>query len=411
MPEHLCPTGVLGDARAIAVHRHYLAIADRADASVRIWTRAGERLTASIPTQQVGPIAFTNSGELLVTRRGSRAIHRFDLAGDYRGELSALLPGTVDRIGVASDDAVWVVTREPEGGGVLLRLWRAATGDKEFRPATVSELAAGFKPTGLVAAAKVGFCLQDVGPDGLPVKCCYSWYGRCLESSEVKTPASPAREDQGQLLTLPIDSGIPRCKWHRVQIDADVPAGTSLEVSVATSEKIAAEVQSKHSADPGWPGFPAGIPHSKDWQTLPTPATDFLIDQPPGRYLYLRLRLTGDGHATPLVRRIRLDFPRSTSLESLPSVYRENPRAEDFTERFLSLFDATIADLDRAIDLYPALLMRREHRLRCCRGSEAFSISSLRVTGRRQNDGGCCANCRSSTSGGAPSPVWLAPSR
>src|SRR6185436_11776977 len=77
---------------------------------------------------------------------------------------------------------------------------------------------------------------------------------------------------------------------------------------------------------------------------------------PPGRYLFLCLRLLGDGRATPVVRRVRLDFPRVTSLDLLPSVYREDPRAEDFTERFLSLFDASIEDLDGLIDRFPALL-------------------------------------------------------
>ena len=57
-----------------------------------------------------------------------------------------------------------------------------------------------------------------------------------------------------------------------------------------------------------------------------------------------------------LFRSVRLDFPRSTSLDSLPHVYRENPRAEDFSERFLSLFDASIADLDAAIEQFPAAL-------------------------------------------------------
>jgi phage tail-like protein len=80
------------------------------------------------------------------------------------------------------------------------------------------------------------------------------------------------------------------------------------------------------------------------------------VRQPPGRYLHLRLRLSGDGAATPIVHRIRLDFPRSTSLEFLPPVYREEPAAEDFTERFLSLFDASIGQIDRAIERFPALL-------------------------------------------------------
>jgi phage tail-like protein len=53
---------------------------------------------------------------------------------------------------------------------------------------------------------------------------------------------------------------------------------------------------------------------------------------------------------------VRLDFPRVTSIEHLPDVYRENPKAEEFTERFLSLFDSLIGDMDRIIARYPALL-------------------------------------------------------
>jgi phage tail-like protein len=43
-------------------------------------------------------------------------------------------------------------------------------------------------------------------------------------------------------------------------------------------------------------------------------------------------------------------------MDLLPTVYRDNPDAEDFSERFLSLFDSAIADLDGAIERYPALL-------------------------------------------------------
>jgi len=63
----------------------------------------------------------------------------------------------------------------------------------------------------------------------------------------------------------------------------------------------------------------------RDWQDGPAGSFDFLIDQPPGRYLFLRLRLVGCGAATPVVRQVRLDFPRVTSLELLPPVYRGTP--------------------------------------------------------------------------------------
>jgi phage tail-like protein len=106
-----------------------------------------------------------------------------------------------------------------------------------------------------------------------------------------------------------------------------------------------------------WKDFPEGVPHPSDWQKSVDGSLDFLVSgQPPGRYLFVRVRLTGDGNATPRVRRVRLDFPRATSLDLLPAVYRENPDAEDFTERFLSLFDSTVGDIDRGIERYAALL-------------------------------------------------------
>ena len=77
---------------------------------------------------------------------------------------------------------------------------------------------------------------------------------------------------------------------------------------------------------------------------------------PAGRYFQLCLKLTSDGTNTPVVRSVRIDFPRRTSLDWLPAVYRENHEAEDFTERFLANFDASIDDLDAAITRFPAML-------------------------------------------------------
>jgi phage tail-like protein len=66
--------------------------------------------------------------------------------------------------------------------------------------------------------------------------------------------------------------------------------------------------------------------------------------------------MTGDGLQTPRLQRVRLDFPRQTSLDQLPQVFRDTPDVEDFSERFLSLFDAFLADVDEQIERLPALL-------------------------------------------------------
>jgi phage tail-like protein len=358
-----CDPQALVEPVAIAARGHHVAVADAGAGRVWIWKRGGEQLTAAISQEQSGPIAFTPWGELLVTSKllveshGSRSsmwtIGRFDLTGEPRGMLAATVPEEIERIAVSDDCMIWLVTHTSEGS---LRLWRAARDDKAFNKAPIADLAKAFKPNGLLAASDRGFCLAEHGTDGLPVTYCFSWYGRPISENDIKRPSPPERYKQGQLLTQAIDSGMPRCRWHRVRVEADVPPGTTVSVAIATSETETPPEQGDRNAEPSWQDFPAGMPHPHDWQAAPSGSPDFLSNQPPGRFLFVRLRLTGDGNATPVVRRVRLDFPRVTSLEFLPPVYREQPDAEDFTERFLSLFDASIAELDRAIERAPALL-------------------------------------------------------
>ncbi len=375
-----CDQHLLKDAVAIAARSHRVAVADAKAKRIFIWAGDGEQLIGSINTEnltadldcdrdvaadrivRVGALAFTPWSELLAADFATGSIWRFGPGGEFRGKLAIALPAEADgevikNLAVSDNCSIWVVTSKDEHS---LRLWSARREDKEFKAATVEELQDSFKPTGLTAAdEKKGFCITQCGPEGLPVSRCFTWDGEPSEE-EIKPSASPELYEKGQLLTRAIDSGIPRCRWHRVRIDADVPSGASLEIAVATSEPAPDGAEPTPHGDKklemGWEDFEAGVPHHLNWQVAPAGALDFLINQPPGRLLYVRLRLKGDTKATPVVRRVRLDFPRVTSLEHLPAVYRDNPEAEDFTERFLSLFDAVIGDLDRAIERSPALL-------------------------------------------------------
>ncbi len=66
--------------------------------------------------------------------------------------------------------------------------------------------------------------------------------------------------------------------------------------------------------------------------------------------------MTGDGQRGPTVHQVRLDLPRRTGLDDLPAVYAEDPRARDFTERFVGLFDAWLEEVDDVLDRRAALL-------------------------------------------------------
>jgi len=352
------------DPVAITARRHRIAVADVGAGAVLAWARGGLSNAIAIPFPGARLVAFTSWGEILAIADGATTIARFGLTGVPHGTLAAPLPalppgGAPDRLAVGNDCAVWLVTREPavaiDGTPTTsYHLWRAERDAPAFAPATLAALQQAFTRTGLARVSDLGFCIDDAGPDGTTIETCYAWSdGHVLAPTEVMSPGPPLREKRGQLMTVAIDSGIPRCRWHRVRLDLDLPFGTACELAVASNEQATPPPQGV--ATPPWiVPFPPGLPHPEDWAG--SSARDFLVDQPPGRYLFVRLRLTGDGYATPSVRRVRLDMPRTTSLDFLPDVYRADPEATAFAERFLSLFDATVEDLDRAIARAPALL-------------------------------------------------------
>jgi phage tail-like protein len=338
---------------ALAVSGHRIAVADRATAQIYLIASGGDRVIATMPVSDVAAMAFDPNDVLVVAQHDRDELLRFGPAGVALAPFAPAVPQQakpVQRIGAGNDGSIWLAATGKNGG--TYRLWRARFGDPAFVPARLSALAASRPATSLVNAGEDGFCIVRTSASATE-RCCYSRHGRPIDPGTIASSPSARYAQLGQLLTSPIDSGIPRCVWHRARIDADIPTGTVVSVAVATAEAADATPQGQSANK--WSNFPAGVPHPLDWQEVSAP--DFLIRQPPGRYLYLRLRLESrDGTATPRVRRIRLDFPRATSLDFLPAIYRQSPDAADFTERFLALFDASIADLDAAIERAPALL-------------------------------------------------------
>ncbi len=335
------PPEGLEDARALASSPIRFAVATVG--GVQVWTAAGEAQVAEIPVNDAERVAFFPGGDLLVasrTPKGLIVLARFGPAGDPRGSITlpATVTGPVNRLAVDVTEKVWLVTGANRSARPLL----SGPWGGPFEPATAADLASAFPATGLTGASQVGFCLQETGPDGVPVTLCSSWDGCPIPPSSVAPPPATKWQKSGYITSGWIDSGIPRCRWHRVRVDAGMPKGTGIQVSFVTTDFDPTSDSEK--------------PSKQDWQHAPPGALDVLVQLPAGRYFQLCLKLTSDGTNTPVVRSVRIDFPRRTSLDWLPAVYRENHEAEDFTERFLANFDASIDDLDAAIARFPAML-------------------------------------------------------
>jgi phage tail-like protein len=318
-----CDPGLLRVPIAVAARGHRVAVVD--SNRVLVWRNEGDQLIAVIHLPGARLAALAPNDHVLVARENDTRLYRYDAAGRPAGVLRTKVLGEIIGVRTGQGGTIWLLTDE-DG---LLRIYRG----RPFEKSTVDALAAELPPSSLVSANDDGFCLRENGPDGEQVTSCYTWLG----DPRAEPPAEPGEFfATGAFVTDLIDSGISRCRWHRVRVDADVPVGAAVTVAIVVSED-------RDYAD-------------SDWQTAPPGVTDFLVDQPPGRFLTVRVRLSGDTSNTPALKRIRLDFPRTTSADLLPPAFRQDPAADDFTERFLSLFDATLAELDRVIERHPALL-------------------------------------------------------
>ena len=315
-----CDPGLLRAPEAVATRGHRLVVVD--SGRVYVWRNEGDHLVGVIHLDGARLAVPASGDEVLVVREGSDDLWRFGSDGRPRGVYRTRVRGRIIGLRTGPGRTLWLLTDD----GDKLRIYR------NRRRATLAALAAALPPSDLVTADDDGFCLRENGPDGT-VTTCYTWLGAPRPESP---PATGRYVPHGEFVTDRIDSGISRCRWHRVRVTADIPEGTAVSVAVVVTED--------------------GAFTESDWQTAPPGVTDFLVDQPPGRFLIARVRLSGDTAATPVLHRIRLDFPRTTSADLLPAAFRQDPAADDFTERFLSLFDATLAEIDHVIERYPALL-------------------------------------------------------
>ncbi len=160
----------------------------------------------------------------------------------------------------------------------------------------------------------------------------------------------------GGTYTTPVfDSTITACRWHRLELDADIPDNTRIEVTFSASDDQESGltfepldnisgplVNPVDALIPGPGSASARTPGSASaWTPGSASArTPGLL----GRYIRMRIQMFSDETRgqTPLLRGLKIHFPRDTYLRFLPGTYSENEETVDFSERFLSLFQTFI---------------------------------------------------------------------
>jgi phage tail-like protein len=146
---------------------------------------------------------------------------------------------------------------------------------------------------------------------------------------------------QGVWISQALDSQIYGCQWHRIELDfADLPPGTQVRVSTYVDQERPPDEYIRSRREDFWETcYTATGPMQAPGDDRKGDLHEFLVqNRQKGQYLWLRLELYGDGYATPLVRAIRVHYPRESYLSELPAVYAAEEESRWFLERFLSIF-------------------------------------------------------------------------
>ena len=139
----------------------------------------------------------------------------------------------------------------------------------------------------------------------------------------------------GRYISKPLDSGIDDCCWHRIVLDAEVPENSTISVSFCSSDKEETEEEV-----------------AKNWsETIVFKnAGDALVQAPHGRYIRLKIDFyREEGEESPVLRQVKIYYPRLSYLRYLPAVYQEESASKEFLERFLAIFESALYDSEETI--------------------------------------------------------------
>jgi phage tail-like protein len=283
--------------------------------------------TGQGPLQGPDALAVGADGALYVLEADVPGVARLDPEGRIiaRSDSGESLPAPIEAAALAidRDGTIWVSSR----------LWGAA------RPHCC-------EPSGRIAC--------HAGDRLVPADCpvlAFDAEGRAI----LGTPRRPclvradgvARLERGRIAFARLDGGREATVWDRVRLAVDIPAGTSVRLLAYASDAGLEPVTIDALPEAAWAATALSARGGEAVAAIRTP---------PGRYLWLRLDLGGDGLTTPVIGALTVTYPRRSSARHLPAVWSSDPQNADFLQRFMMLFDEVRADVLGPLDDLAALI-------------------------------------------------------
>ncbi len=305
-------------------------------------------------------VAVDSQGNVYVADHGNHRIQKFNRCGEYvmafdRDQDDSLKKPL--RLAIDGRDRLYVLDQEKpylvqySSNGEFIDRIGAFNQIPNFQPISLAVDRKGKLYLGQAAEAQdprihvfdargtyLGTCPGYRGPAASlatdPQENLYAGVCTIGKGQVLRLTGGKASVSSGVIYLPVLDSEVKDCQWHRLQLAAELPPKTRIEVSYYASEERNSEIRN--------------LPPEK-WDGHIVNAADALFQQGRGRYQWLKLAFYGDGFHTPVLRRLQVFFPRISYLRYLPAIYWEPAANRDFLERFLSLFETVLQDTETNI--------------------------------------------------------------
>lgn len=184
--------------------------------------------------------------------------------------------------------------------------------------------------------------------------CGDAWFDTAEDWYPLVLRRRPRHAIEGIVESRVFDSGIERCRWHRIHLDGCLPTGTAVLIESRAHDDPAAVLRAPWRSEPQPYRRRSGssLPIEPPGRDVgPTGTWETLLQRADGRYCQLRLTVRGRPTTSPQVHALRLVYPRFSYLhEYLPAVYDEQDRPTRFLERYLANPEGLLTELEDRVD-------------------------------------------------------------
>ncbi len=313
-----------------------------ADRHVQILTynAAGERVSTLPLEEDAAGLEVTPQGGLYVIERKPAALHKFTVTGEH-----SLL---IKNFSTISENFEATHLTVDKTGNIYIV--NAETGILHLFDPELNHI-------GAIAIPGFSGTIEDIATDASG-----NLYAATNEGLAFFSTRLTPTDLTGIYYSKVLDSGIHKCQWHRLGLQASIPENSRVEIYYCSfdDEKIKKEIDN-HFSNPELSTTEKiaavkkiSVEKKIAWIGPETNPPDMLFREKTGRYIRLKIVLsTFEKTVKPGITGMKLYYPRITYMQYLPALYREDKAGSEFLERYLSLFQTVLDGIEEQIDEVP----------------------------------------------------------